>query len=333
MDKPLISVIIPNYNHRSFLQQRIESVIKQTFQDFELILLDDASTDGSQEFLDQYSNHDKVTHLICNDVNSGSVFRQWIKGVSIANGKYIWIAESDDFADERFLETTIKALETNDKLGFVFTDSFKVDNVGQKLGLVSKSKNIDGCLGNNNTINKFNCINYLLDKLFVVNASSVLFRKSALLSLDFDVLKTFKNTGDIFVYLGIVLNHDAIYLHNPLNFMRLHERNTTKKGKKNGRIYLDNIRILDHYLNELTNLKSSRDELVNFIVGLFFLSIDFGYLKQLKILIKKMTIMGYIERKTTNTIKIILFIYVNCMYKGRPLFLREHLKSVLKASF
>ena len=53
----LISVIIPNYNHKPFLEQRLSSIFNQTFQDFEVIILDDASTDGSQTILNQYKNH------------------------------------------------------------------------------------------------------------------------------------------------------------------------------------------------------------------------------------------------------------------------------------
>ena len=101
-----VSVIIPNYNHKDYLRQRIESVLNQTFRDFEVIILDDASTDGSKDILEQYANHNKVTQHIFNYVNSGSVFKQWIKGIQLAKGDYVWIAESDDFADVHFLENT-----------------------------------------------------------------------------------------------------------------------------------------------------------------------------------------------------------------------------------
>ena len=69
----LISVIVPNYNHASFLKQRIDSILNQTFQDFELIILDDCSTDNSREIIETYRNHLKVSHIIYNTENSGSL--------------------------------------------------------------------------------------------------------------------------------------------------------------------------------------------------------------------------------------------------------------------
>ena len=96
-------VIVPNYNHARFLRQRLDSILAQTFQDFELILLDDCSTDESRTILEEYARDPRV-RLDFNEVNSGSPFKQWNKGVRFARGKYVWIAESDDYADPRLLE-------------------------------------------------------------------------------------------------------------------------------------------------------------------------------------------------------------------------------------
>ena len=71
---PTVSVIIPNYNHARFLQQRIDSVLNQTFQDFELILLDDCSTDGSRSILAR-SVDDPRVRIEFNEINSGSTFK------------------------------------------------------------------------------------------------------------------------------------------------------------------------------------------------------------------------------------------------------------------
>ncbi len=86
---PKVSVIVPNYNHSRFLVQRLDSIFNQTVQDFELILLDDCSSDNSEEILKQYANHAKVAHFITNKTNSGSPFRQWKKGVELARGTYV----------------------------------------------------------------------------------------------------------------------------------------------------------------------------------------------------------------------------------------------------
>ena len=74
-----VSVIVPCYNHAPYLKQRIESILNQTYQNFELILLDDVSPDESAEILLSYKDHPKVSHCIINEKNSGSTFHQWNK--------------------------------------------------------------------------------------------------------------------------------------------------------------------------------------------------------------------------------------------------------------
>jgi glycosyltransferase involved in cell wall biosynthesis len=81
--KPIVSVIVPNYNHARFLPKRIDSILGQSFQDSELILLDDCSTDGSRSILSRYAGGQR-TKIEFNDKNSGSPFKQWNKGVGLA---------------------------------------------------------------------------------------------------------------------------------------------------------------------------------------------------------------------------------------------------------
>src|SRR5258708_2534765 len=97
---PTASVIIPNYNHARYLRKRIDSVVGQTYQNFELILMDDCSTDESRSILSEYVKDPRV-RIELNEKNSGSTFKQWNKGVALARGQYVWVAESDDYADKR----------------------------------------------------------------------------------------------------------------------------------------------------------------------------------------------------------------------------------------
>ena len=101
---PAVSVILPNYNHSSFLKKRIDSIINQSFQDFDIIILDDCSTDCSREIIEEYRSNVNITNIVYNEINSGSTFKQWKKGIELAKGKFIWIAESDDYADESFFK-------------------------------------------------------------------------------------------------------------------------------------------------------------------------------------------------------------------------------------
>ena len=81
MNEPLVSVIVPNYNHAPYLRERIDSILNQTFQDFELILLDDCSPDNSREIINSYKDNPHVSHIVLNEENSGNTFVQWDLGV------------------------------------------------------------------------------------------------------------------------------------------------------------------------------------------------------------------------------------------------------------
>lgn len=114
-----VSVIIPSYNHAKFLVDRIESVLTQSYTLFELIILDDASSDNSREIIESYRHHPLISRIIYSDKNSGSPFCQWQKGISLAKFDWIWIAESDDIALPNFLENAVKELSKNINAGLL----------------------------------------------------------------------------------------------------------------------------------------------------------------------------------------------------------------------
>jgi glycosyltransferase involved in cell wall biosynthesis len=176
---PLVSVVIPNYNHVKFLKRRLASVADQSLRDFEIIVLDDASTDDSRKLLEEFVASDSRARLLCNETNSGSTFKQWRKGLAIAQGKYIWIAESDDSADRRFLERTVTELERDSSLTVAHTHSTMIDIDGKALGRPDAWVN-DLAHGRWNADFKVDGIDeirgYLSQKNTIPNASAVVFR-------------------------------------------------------------------------------------------------------------------------------------------------------------
>ena len=111
MMNSLVSIILPNYNHALFLKERLDSIFNQTYTNFEVIILDDGSSDNSLSVLEPYKNHPKLSHFILNKLNTGSPFKQWEKGLNLIKGDYIWIAESDDVCKLDFLEKQLKILD------------------------------------------------------------------------------------------------------------------------------------------------------------------------------------------------------------------------------
>lgn len=133
MTSPRVSVIVPCFNHAAFLRQRIESILEQTYDDFEVILLDDASTDGSRDILEGYVDGERI-HGIFNDRNSGFPSKQWNRGVAAARGEFVWIAESDDVAEPEFLEVLVDRLDAHPSAGIAYCQSWLMDADARILG-------------------------------------------------------------------------------------------------------------------------------------------------------------------------------------------------------
>ncbi len=238
MLKPFVSVIIPNYNHKPFLIQRLDSVFNQSYQNFEVILLDDASTDGSQELLESYKVHPKVSQLIINTQNSGSPFKQWQKGIDLAKGDYIWIAESDDYCELTFLESLLQ--NEKDSTGIYYSQSIDVDESGKTiLHRIDYTKEFKPNIWRDDfEISGLEFIEkYLLVKNVVPNASAVIFKRNLIDTTFFsDSLLQMKMCGDWFFWVKLCEKADIAFLSAPLNYFRNHsaisrKHNTANKKK------------------------------------------------------------------------------------------------------
>ncbi len=283
---PKVSIIIPNYNHALYLEQRIASVLHQSFQDFELIILDDCSTDYSREIIEQYRSNPKVSHIIYNQENLGSVFKQWIKGIENAKGEYIWIAESDDYASEDFLEKMHRFLNQDSNFGMSFCIATEVDSLGNQYSSLYESRKeiFEKLKAFGNTISRENAVLFLVADMIIQNASSVLFRTSELLKVDFEQLSTFWNTGDRFSYIGIALNSKIKFIPDPLCFMRLHEHNTTKKNTENGNIHRDRLQVINYYYKHFSNSEYKKEMAFFYKQNYFFFMNYCSYQENLELL-------------------------------------------------
>lgn len=224
---PRVSIILPNYNHEPFLRERIDTILGQTFQDFELILLDDCSTDGSRSIIEQYRANPKVTHIVFNDKNSGSAFKQWDKGLSFASGELAWIAESDDAAELTLLETLVSEFDNNPQLVLAFCQTRLIDEDGNQGEIhpihehLQESFNMSG----HDFIRR-----WLSSTNYVVNASNALFKLSAYRSISSSFARKyqeFKGVGDWLFWLGIASFGDVSFVHKPFGRYRQHGNNTT----------------------------------------------------------------------------------------------------------
>ncbi len=221
---PLISVILPNYNHARFLKVRWDSIINQTFTDYEIILLDDASTDNSRELLAAFAKHPNVSNYLVNEQNSGSPFKQWQKGLEIAKGELVWIAESDDSAHPEFLKQLIATIEPQTVLAY--TASQIIDQDGKVLGRNRWPDGLDAKRWQSDFKNSGpdEVRNYLAFRNTIPNASAALVRRDQLLKLDFPV--DYKYCGDWLLWSKLLAHGDIAYLSKACNKFRKHAAST-----------------------------------------------------------------------------------------------------------
>ena len=241
----LVSVIVPNYNHASFLRQRFDSIFNQTFQNFEVIILDDCSTDNSKEIIEEYRNHPQVSHIIYNETNSGSPFKQWAKGFNLAKGEYIWIAESDDWAELNFLEEMVSALQKDCDTVLAFSNSIWFSEYGvQKHSDVFRRNRI---LSGNSFFYK-----KMITHNSICNASCVLFKRRILLQIS-TLYQTFKGCGDWIFWIEFCRRGNICYISKALNHFRQHEKSTTKKSFLSGTTYKESFLIYS-YIKKQTKI-------------------------------------------------------------------------------
>lgn len=240
----MVSIIVPNYNHAPFLKERIDSILNQTYQDFELILLDDCSLDNSREILDSYKSNLKVTHMVYNDTNSGSPFAQWRKGLELAKGEWIWIAESDDVADEKFLSKLMIAIGERSNIGVVYSHLRWVDSSGELMYSQDDSDKINYYSGETFARTK------LLYTTTIFNVSSAIFRKSVLESVDWSKIDRMKLCGDYGLYVQLAKKCDVCECEQVLNDYRVHNSNTSSELTKSGWNFIEGMSILNDVVKE-----------------------------------------------------------------------------------
>lgn len=217
-----ISIIIPNYNHAKFLKKRIDSILNQKFTDFEVIILDDCSTDDSRDIINSYKDK-RISLKLFNDKNTGSPFKQWKKGIEAAKYDYIWIAESDDWADLNFLYEAENILKTHQDISLYYSNSQLVaeDETFFENSIKKYTEDLDEKLWNNNHLynGKDYVKKYLFFKNFILNASSVIFKKSNAIK-SIDEIINFKTSGD-WLFWALILAEGEVYFNkNKLNFFR-----------------------------------------------------------------------------------------------------------------
>lgn len=233
-----VSVVVPNYNYSKFLIRRLYSILSQTEKIYELIILDDKSTDDSRELIDkvynslkQYVNIKKVY----NEENSGTPFKQWAKGMSLASGDYIWIAEADDYCDKHMLNSLVGKVKEDSEIYIAYVDTAFTDKNGN-ITLKSIKPEIDIMKTGhwdrdyvNNGLNEIENFTFLNNT--IANVSSCIIKNVDYTDV-YDEIGKYRQAGDWVFYINVMAKGKVAYIDKIMNYYRVHDAQVTTQMKK-----------------------------------------------------------------------------------------------------
>lgn len=207
----------------------MDSILNQSHQDFEIIILDDCSTDESLNVINSYLSS-KISHIIINQQNSGSTFKQWKKGIEKAKGDYIWIAESDDYCSNNFLETAMRTFKTDSTISLFYSKSERVDENGKfvdKLEWWFDDLGLSKWLRSHTSNCSEEIYKFLSKKNTIVNASAVVFKNKTWVLEILDKVVDYKFCGDWMFWLIYLKNAEKLfYSTDATNYFRIHSKTT-----------------------------------------------------------------------------------------------------------
>jgi len=209
---PKVTVYIPTHNYGKFLPKAIESVLKQSFDDWELIVIDDGSTDRTKEFINPYRAHPKIR--VIEQENRGLNVTNNI-AVRLAQGAYVMRLDADDYLDENILMVLSSILDTKPEVSLVYPDYYVVGEHKGVIEIVRRKK-----VGEEDEI---------LD--LPAHGACTMIRKECLLEVG-GYSEEFDCQDGYDVWLKLTARYPAYNVNLPLFYYRQHRRNMTKQQKK-----------------------------------------------------------------------------------------------------
>ena len=143
MNQPLVSIIMSAYNEENYLGDSIESILNQTLSDFEFVIINDGSTDKTQDILQHYAQRDGRIKLVKNERNSG-VAESLNRGIKAAQGEYIAIVDAGDTSHPERLKKQIELLESNKTAHIVGTWAYWINEKKEIIGKWEIPTEVDG---------------------------------------------------------------------------------------------------------------------------------------------------------------------------------------------
>ncbi len=256
MDVKKVSVVVPNYNYGRYIEKRIESVVRQTYPIYELIVLDDGSTDGSVDLIkmklvDVEKRFPKLkVKFVKNEKNSGKAIAQWKKGFELAEGEFVWIAEADDSCSRKFLVEAMKGFEDSGVV-LSYTESMIINGAGLMLApnfRWSRDKERTGHYREDYVKDGRTEIKEIMAiRCTIPNVSAVVLRNDGRCLQYLDEAMRLSQIGDWYFYVKVLEDGKISYNRKALNKFRVHNDSKTGQAKKEKRHYDEIVEMHEYF--------------------------------------------------------------------------------------
>lgn len=258
MESELISVVLTSYNHQEYLEKAITHILDQTYENFELIIVDDCSTDGSQEIIKLYAYNPKVKIYLL-DKNLGSYVKSTNLGASYASGMYLNFAQCDDYSDKFLLEKLYNALKSNPQCGVAYSGSYMIDEDDVILGddYQIRSDKFKRKISDSTSIKGYDFRMLLYESCVIPNLSAVLVRKAMYNKIG-GLSTNYKVLADWDMWIRMSYYTDFFYVNEKLNYFRQHAE--TIRSRISVKRQLDELIFMFQY-NKVNNKISYRENL------------------------------------------------------------------------
>lgn len=223
---PLITIYITNYNYGKYIKQSINSVLNQSYKNFELIIIDDGSTDNSRKIIDNYKNNKKIK--IVYQKNKG-LNKSNNVALKLSKGDYISRVDADDWIDENFLQIMINNLKKDPKIGMIFCNYFITDKKGKIKDQFFR--------------HDFRKVK-LLDQ--PAHGACSLINTKCLKSLG-GYNEKFKSQDGVDIWIRLIQKYRIKNINLPLFYYRQHDENLSKNKL---RLFKSRDKIFDNYQNK-----------------------------------------------------------------------------------
>jgi len=238
--QPLISIIVPTYNRGSFISECIESVLNQSYTDWEMIIIDDGSTDSTKEIINTYLSEPRIQYHYQENKGQSSARK---KAIYLAKGKYLAFLDSDNIWLNQRLEFGLKAIQRNENIDLTYGDIIEIDENSTEVPMVNM-KRFSGKVSSQLVKDNF------------ITMNTVLVKKSVVIKVK-AFREEIKRADDYDMWLRLSAEHNFLYI--PKVMVKYRVMDDQISSNKEGR-FIANKEIVEHFYKIFPNVLTTKEK-------------------------------------------------------------------------